>query len=265
MSERVLIERDGHVAEVVMNRAEKSNALDAAMFEALADAGRRLAHDSTVRAVVLRGDGAHFCAGVDLTTLQAGLMDNAAFRLRATQRQPGEAGNEFQMPAHIWRELPVPVIAALQGVAYGGGMQIALGADIRIAAHDARFSIMEMKWGLVPDMGLMATLPRLMRIDVAKELVLTGRVLGAEEAQRLGLVTRLAEDPLTAARDAAQAIATRSPDAVRGAKAILERGWRLDPDAALALEAETQGKVMGLANQIEAVQANLEKRPPKFA
>ncbi|MEL6233932.1 MAG: crotonase/enoyl-CoA hydratase family protein [Pseudomonadota bacterium] len=265
MTDRVSVERDGHVAEVVLNRPDKGNALDGAMFAALADTGRSLARDADLRAVVLRGSGGHFCTGIDLSALQGGLMDNAAFRARSQIRQGEEAGNEFQAPAQVWRDLAVPVIAALHGVSYGGGMQIALGADIRFAAPDARFSIMEMKWGLVPDMGLMATLPRLMRIDQAKDLILTGRVVEAAEAAELGLVTRVVEDPLAAAREAAQAIANRSPDAVQGAKRLVEGGWLLDPAAALRLEAEVQGDVIGLPNQIEAVMANLQKRAPSFS
>lgn len=158
----------------------------------------------------------------------------------------------------------MPVIAALHGVAYGGGCQIALGADIRIAAPDARLSIMEIKWGLIPDMGLMAALPRLVRMDVAKDLVFSGRVVGAEEALALGLITRIAADPLAAAQEEAQKIAQRSPDAIRAAKALLEQGWNEPPGRALRLEAELQAAVIGMPNQVEAVRANLEKRAPDF-
>lgn len=264
MSERVTITREGDVAIVAMSRADKLNALDMAMFEALAAAGESLRHDAGLRAVVLTGEGEHFCAGIDLTSLQGPLSDNAGFRDTAMHPAAGEIANRFQKAAFVWKELPVPVIAAIRGVAYGGGCQVALGADIRIAAPDARLSVMEVKWGLIPDMALMASLPRLLRMDLAKDLVLSARVVGAEEAQRLGLVTRIEADPLAAARDEARRIAQRSPDAIRAAKALLERGWAAAPADALRLEAELQAEILGMANQQEAVKANLEKRPPVF-
>ena len=265
MSDRITITRDGPVAIVTLSRAEKFNALDPAMFAGITEAGEALRGDASVRAVVLTGAGDHFCAGLDLASFQSSLMDAAAFSTRALSRPDGEIANEFQKPMHVWKEIPVPVIAALRGVAYGGGCQLALGADIRIAAPDVRLSVMEVKWGLVPDMGLTTALPRLMRIDVAKDLVLTGRIVEAEEALAIGLVTRIEADPLAAGIAAAHAMAERSPDAIRGIKALLERSWTAAPADALRMEAEIQASVIGGANQREAVRANLEKRKPVFA
>lgn len=264
MGDRVTMSIDGFVATVALSRPDKFNALDQAMFAEIARAGGEIRRDQRVRAVVLHGQGEHFCAGIDISSLQGFLASNAEFRGRALHPGEGEAANEFQKCAHVWREIDVPVIAAVQGVAFGGGLQIALGADIRIAAPDARFSLMEVKWGLVPDMGALAVLPRLMRIDAAKELLWTGRVVAAPEALQLGLVTSIRDDPLLAAQDLAAQIAARSPDAIRAGKALYDQGWGCPPADALALEARMQASIIGMANQREAVSANLEKRMPAF-
>ena len=264
MDDRVRLSMSGFVATVALNRPDKSNALDQAMFAEIARAGSEIREDRQVRAVVLHGEGEHFCAGIDLSCLQGFLTSNAEFRGRALNPGAGEAANEFQKCAHVWREIEVPVIAAVHGVAFGGGLQIALGADIRIAAPDARLSLMEVKWGLVPDMGAMVALPRLMRIDAAKELVWSGRIVPAAEALQLGLVTSIRDDPLGAAQELADQIAARSPDAIRAGKALLDQGWTTTPAEALALEAQMQARVIGMENQREAVAANLERRPPAF-
>lgn len=261
----VSLVRRGAVAEVTIDRPAKMNALDAAVFAGLPRAAAAIAADASVRAVVLTGAGANFSAGIDIDHLKAAVASGADFGARLMARPEGTAANEFQAPARCWQELDRPVIAALRGVCFGGGAQIALGADLRFAAPDLRMSIMEIKWGLIPDMGLMASLPRLMRMDRAKDLVLTGRIVGAEEALALGLVTRIEADPLAAAREAAEAMAARSPDAIRRAKRLLEAAWTADPADALRLEAVLQGEVIGRPNQVEAVRANMEKRPPRFA
>ncbi len=231
-SERVRIEVADHVATVTMTRADKHNALDLAMFEGIIAAAERLMSEPGVRAVVLHGEGPSFCSGLDLVSLMASGegLDGIGKRAR-TARSP----NWFQRAAYDWIRVPVPVIAAIHGNCLGGGLQIALGADIRIAAPDARLSVMEVKWGLVPDMSITRTLPRLVGIDVAKELTYTGRVFSGAEAAELGVVTRVADEPLAAAQSLAAEIATRSPDAVRGAKRLLDESWtgtaRGDPGA----------------------------------
>jgi enoyl-CoA hydratase/carnithine racemase len=259
-SDRVRIEIADHVAMVTLTRAEKHNALDAAMFEAIIGAAERVARAPGVRAAVLHGDGPSFCSGLDLMSMMSdpsglpGLIE----RLRAG------VPTWFQRAAYDWVRVPVPVIAAVHGNCLGGGLQIALGADIRIAAPDARLSVMEIKWGLIPDMSITRTLPRLVGLDVAKELTYTGRVFGGEEALRLGVVTRLSEDPLAAAQQLAAEIAARSPDAVRAAKRLFDEAWQGPADATLALEAELQQGLIGSPNQLAAVTAGLAKQPADF-
>lgn len=262
--DRVRVTIANHVAEVALIRADKANALDTEMFAAIGEAGESLKGNRDIRAVVLYGEGKHFCAGLDLSRFGGESGSNEAFRERAFSLAQGEIANGAQKPSYVWKEIEVPVIAALQGVAFGGGCQIALGADIRIATPDARLSIMEIKWGLVPDMGVTASLPRLVRMDIAKDLVFTGRIVGAEEAQRIGLVTRIAEDPLAAAREAAAFIATRNPAAIRADKTLLESSWLASPADGLRLEAELQAGIIGMPNQKEAVRAEMEKRTPNF-
>lgn len=261
MSERVLVSIDGHVADVMLNRADKLNALDLPMFEALVAAADRIAGERSVRAVVLHGDGENFCAGIDLSVFSDPAMDFAD--ALNTPLDPSPA-NIFQRVAYAWRELPIPVICALQGVAFGGGLQVALGADVRYAAPDARLSIMEAKWGIIPDMGISTTLRHLVGPDLVKELAWTARILESEEAQRLGIVTAIKTDPLQASRDLAAACASRSPEAVRGIKKLVNEAWELPEKHALALEASLQGGIIGGENQREAVRANLDRRAPEF-
>ncbi|HEX4108328.1 MAG TPA: crotonase/enoyl-CoA hydratase family protein [Solirubrobacteraceae bacterium] len=251
----------GHVATVTLARPERHNAIDIAMFRALRDARNGLREDPSVRAVVLCGEGPSFCSGVDFPsfTTERGFDAEAAF-----ERWAGEAGNLCQSVAEGWCEVPVPVIAAVRGVAFGGGFQIALGADIRICAPDARLALLETGFGLLPDMGATRTLARLVAIDVAKDLTLSGRVVSGQEAHALGLVTRLADDPLDAALALARDCARRSPDAMRAAKRLFDASRALDREAALALEERMQRMLMGTPNQVEAVRAATAHRTPDF-
>jgi enoyl-CoA hydratase/carnithine racemase len=263
MADRVQITKRGRVAHVELNRPEKLNALDMPMFEALLRAGEWILSESGVRAVVLSGAGRAFCAGLDFGSfLQMGQASTG--RPRLLDRVPGKPGNLAQRVAWIWQEVPVPVIAAVHGVAFGGGLQIALGADIRVAAPDARLSIMEIRWGLIPDMSGTQTLRRLLRLDVAKELTFTGRIVSGEEAAQLGLVTRCAADPLGAAFALAEEIAEKSPHAVRSAKKLWNRAVEVGLAEGLELEEQMQLQLIGSPNQLEAVRANLEKRSPEF-
>ena len=266
MTDLVTIETKDGVADVRLNRPEKYNALSSDMFQAIIEAGENLAQARDVRAVVLSGNGRGFCAGLDMENMQ-GLASSG-------DAEEGSAGellargdgpeNHAQRPAWVWKTLPVPVIAAIHGVAYGGGLQVALGADIRIAAPDAKLSVMEIKWGLIPDMSLTQTLRDLVPLDVAKELTFTGRVLSGEDAKALGLVTRVAEDPHAAAMALAREIAGKSPEAVRAGKKLYEDSWHADARTGLTLEAELQTSLIGKPNQVEAVMANFEKRAPEF-
>ena len=219
--ERVRIEIADHVAVVTLTRGDKHNALDVPMFEGIIAAAEQLTAEAGVRAVVLHGEGPSFCSGLDVMSIMAAGGGIEAI----TEPLNGDVPNWFQRTAHDWLQLPVPVIAAIHGNCFGGGLQIALAADIRIATPDARLSVMEVKWGLVPDMSISRTLPRLVSIDVAKELTFTGRVFSGSEARELGVVTRLEEDPLGAARALAAEIAGRSPDAVRAAKRLYNEAW----------------------------------------
>ncbi len=262
MTDRVTITIDGHVAHVMLNRAHKYNALDLNMFEALDAAAGSLREESTVRAVVLHGAGENFCAGIDTS-----MFTDPSVGLDARMFEPVEPSlaNLFQRAAYAWRELPVPVICALQGIAYGGGLQIALGADLRIAAPDARFSIMEAKWGIVPDMAMSTTLRGIVPADRVKELAWSARIFGADEALGLGIVTAVEDDPLAAAGAMAAEYAAKSPEAIRGIKRLVNEAWALSESEALAMEARLQLGVLGSPNQLEAVTANLERRPAKFA
>ncbi|MBT8082960.1 MAG: crotonase/enoyl-CoA hydratase family protein [Gammaproteobacteria bacterium] len=262
MSEALQVTIDGHVAEVMLNRPARLNALDIDTFVALDAAARSIAADGSVRAVVLHGAGENFCSGIDLEALAAGGEKVAATLLRPVE---GSAANLAQRAAYAWRELPVPVICALRGVAFGGGFQVAMGADLRYAAPEAKFSIMESKWGLIPDMAISTTLRGIVAPDRVKELAFLADVFGADEALRIGAVTRICEDPLAAARATAAAIAERSPDAIRGVKRLVNEAWALPEADCLALEAAIQVRILGGPNQAEAVSANLEKRRPKFA
>jgi enoyl-CoA hydratase/carnithine racemase len=174
------------------------------------------------------------------------------------------AANVFQRAAYAWRELCVPVICAVTGITYGGGLQIALGADVRFASRDTKFSIMESKWGLIPDMGISTTLRDIVAPDHIKELAWSGRVFDAAEALRLGMVTAIVDDAVLAARELARICAARSPQAIQGIKTLVNQAWRMSDEAALALEAQLQGAIIGSANQREAVLANIDKRVPKF-
>lgn len=256
----VLVAVEAGVAHVRLNRPDKRNGLDLAMFRAIVAAGERLALDRSVRAVVISGEGAAFCAGLDWGAFLAMGAEGARILL---EREADTTANLAQRVAWVWRELPVPVIAALHGPVFGGGFQIALAADLRIAAPDTQLSAMEVRYGLIPDMGLSQTLPRLVRADVAKELVFTGRLVGAEEALTLGLVTKIAADPVATARALAREIASRSPDAVRAAKCLLDAPG-LDPAGSLALETALQLGLMGRPNQLEAVASTIQKRAGVF-
>lgn len=252
------------IAEVLLNRPAQKNALSQEMFEAIAQAGQDLKADPSLRAVVLSGADGDFCSGLDMAFMASmgGQLD--AMRERILNPPEGEVANWFQKPAYVWQELAVPVIAAIEGVCLGGGLQIALGADFRIARLDARLSIMEAKWGLIPDMGISQSLPRLMAADRAKMLMMSAEMISSERALAEGLVTEVADDPMARARELATAIARKSPDAIRGIKTLVEEVWTMAPGAGLRREAEIQAPIIGAPNQIEAVMANMQKRAPQF-
>jgi enoyl-CoA hydratase/carnithine racemase len=262
MTSRVTLAVVDHVARVTLNRPDKHNAIDYQMFSELAGAGKQLAEDRSVRAVILHGAGEHFCAGIDISVFQ---QKEPVATAEAMAPRDGSPANLFQRAAYIWREIPVPVICAIQGAAYGGGLQIALGADLRFAAPDARLSIMEIKWGLIPDMAFSTTLRGIVPMDIAKSLVWSGKIIGGGEALRLGLVTEVHDDPLQAANEMAHSISQKSPDAIRAAKQLINESWAQSEADALRLEARLQMSLLGQKNQVEAARANIERRSPEFS
>jgi enoyl-CoA hydratase/carnithine racemase len=258
--ERVSVEIDGPVAVVTLNRADKLNALDFPMFDALAAAGRRLAKERSVRAVILRGDGRGFCAGLDF----AGFGKEPRRVFTAFLRRPFQPTNLFQEVCWTWRTLPMPVIAVIHGVCYGGGLQIALGADFRIAAPDADLCVMEAKWGLIPDMTGTVTLTELLPLDVAKRLAITGEHLSGVQAHELGMVSSVSDDPLAAARSLAAVIAEHSPDAVAATKRALDTAWHNKPARAFRLERWSQFRLLRGANHKIARKAGAAKETPEY-
>jgi len=267
-SDRVSVSVESGVAHVRLDRPDKRNALDLAMFRAIAAAGESLKAEPGLRAVVLSGNGASFCVGLDFGAFEQMVGGGGA-------SIGGDGGGIGDLTASgithlgqqicwVWQELEVPVIAAVQGHALGGGLQLALGADIRIAHPDARLSVREVHWGLTPDMTGTLILARLVRPDVAKELCFTARVLDAREGHELGLVTRLSDDPLAAATELAEEIAGRSPDAVRGVKRLFAGLTTAGHAEQFALERRTIGALIGTPNQVEAIAANFESRGPSF-
>jgi enoyl-CoA hydratase/carnithine racemase len=248
-----------------LNRPDKLNALDQAMFDALVATGKALAADRALRAVVLSGEGRAFCAGLDFASFMAMASGGQERRARSLlDRDEGSPANLAQQAAYVWTSLPVPVIAAVHGFAYGGGLQIALAADLRLVHPDAQLSVMEIKWGLIPDMTGTQTLRHLVRLDVAKELTFTGRLVSGREAAALGLATRVSETPRDDALALAREIAGKSPSAIRAGKRLLNRSVDVGLRDGLRLEEEIQLGLIGQPNQLEAVQANMEKRAPRF-
>ena len=286
--DRVAVTIDAGVADVRLNRPDKINALDPAMFAGIVEAGEALKADRSVRAVVLSGEGRGFCAGLDFSSFQAMAGDGPEAGVGSASEQPARerSGSSAertegttqanimsteqrithlgQQAAYVWQELEVPVIAAVHGVALGGGAQIALGADLRIVAPDARISILEIRWGLVPDMTGTWMLPRLVGLDVAKELTFTGRMVSGEEAVKIGLATRVADDPRAEALALATEIAGKSPQAVRGAKRLLNASVGRPVAEQFDDERKTIGALIGSPAQVEAVTAYFEKRDPVF-
>jgi enoyl-CoA hydratase/carnithine racemase len=273
MSDRVTVSVDAGVADVRLNRPEKRNAIDGAMFIALAEAGERMKTEPGLRCVVLSGEGASFCAGLDFGSFQQISEGDRPEGAPAEGGRPaGNPGSMVdgrithlgQQVAWVWQEVPVPVIAAVHGHALGGGIQIALGADIRIVHPDAQLSVREVHWGLVPDMTGTLTLSRLVRPDVAKELTFTARMVTGSEALALGLATRLSETPREDALTMASEIAGRSPEAVRGAKALFNRLIGDGAAEQFSEERRVIGGLIGTPNQVESITANFERRPPVF-
>lgn len=265
MADRIRMTITDGVADVRMIRTDKMNALDEAMMLALVETGEKLKTQKGLRAVVLSGEGRAFSAGLDMSNFAA--MESGSRNgpsVIATERTPNGA-NRAQQTAMVWRELPVPVIAAVHGVAFGGGFQVCLGADLRFVAADARLSIMEIKWGLIPDMGGIELLHHFVRDDLLRDLTYTGRIFSGTEALSLGIATRVCADPRAEALAYAAEIAGKNPDAIRAGKRLLNLSWTASRAEILKAETDEQMALIGSANQVEAIRANLQKRAPNFA
>ncbi|WP_299210524.1 crotonase/enoyl-CoA hydratase family protein [uncultured Tateyamaria sp.] len=262
MSDRVSVTYENHIAHVRLTRADKMNAVDQAMIDGIIAAGNEVAA-SNARVCVISGEGKGFCAGIDIGGLGA-MIGKDPVDLMMPRTHGDGTTNQWQEVSMVWTRVPVPVIAAVHGVCFGAGMQLALGADIRIAAPDARFAVMEMKWGIVPDMGGMVLMPRLLRSDVMRKLTYTAEPISAEQAEAWGLVTELADDPLAAAMALAEALTLKSPAALRAAKALIGYAETHAPDDILLEESRAQAGLMGTPEQMEVVAAQMQKRPPVF-
>ncbi|MYL27708.1 MULTISPECIES: crotonase/enoyl-CoA hydratase family protein [Halomonadaceae] len=255
MSDRVTLEIDNDIAYVTLNRPDKYNGLDMAMFDAIASTAKTLKKDRSIRAVIIQGAGKAFCSGLDVKSVSANPVNFAKLLFK-----PGrKISNLAQDVGYLWREVPAPVIAVTHGVCYGGGLQIALGADFRYSTRDCEFSIMEAKWGLIPDMSITTTLSELMPIDKAKELTMTARVVEAPEAERLGMVTHVSDTPLDDALAFVEELKAKSPDAVAATKLLYNRAWQADDRTALGWESRLQKKIIARANQRTAVARNTGK------
>lgn len=257
MAESVQLDIQNDIAIVTLNRPDKFNGLDMAMFDGITAAARKLRKNKHVRAVILRGEGKAFCSGLDVKTVSRNPLNFARLLLK-----PGlKISNLAQDVGYLWRQVPAPVIAVTHGYCFGGGLQIALGADFRYTTPDCEFSIMEAKWGLIPDMSLTVTLRELIPIDLAKELTFTGRRFNGEEAKAMGLVTRVCTDPMAEALAFAEQLRERSPDAVAAAKLLFNRTWVADDKAALDEETRLQTRIIGRYNQRAAASRNLSDKP----
>ena len=263
MTERISVEMSDGVADVRLDRGDKMNAMDADMFEALLDTADELATTRGLRAVVLSGNGPSWSAGLDLSMF-AGMAEGADSVGSIGAMVEGKITHRAQQAVWGWHELPVPVIGAIHGVAFGAGFQLPIGCDIRIVHPEVRMSILEIRWGITPDMTCTHLLPGIIGADVAKELIWTGREVDGDEALRLGLATRVSDDPHGAAMELATTIASKSPDAIRAGKRLVEAAYAEDFAIAFAKEREEIFALIGSPNQTESVTAWFEKRDADY-
>ena len=259
----VTLEIEGAIAQVRLNRPDCFNALSIEAFEALLETAREIQGSRSVRVVVMAGEGDNFCSGIDFNMFSQ-VTDVKALIDRLMAPVPNSPANLVQSSSYAWRQLGVPVIAALEGTVFGAGLQLALACDIRLGAPGTQFSVMEIRWGLIPDLSITQTLTRQVRDDVARELTYSGRIVEAEEASDIGLLTRVVSKPLLAANNLAEEITGRNPAAIRAAKRLYTEAWTAPPEQGLSLEANLQRTLLGTANQMEAAMANMQHREPHF-
>jgi len=257
MNDTLSYQIENGIATVTLNRPEKMNALSTDLFEALIEAGEAIKVDKSVRVVILHGAGKAFCAGLDMDLMKA--VSDTDLKVRTHG-----ISNMFQQVCWVWHEMPAPVIAAVHGTCFGGGLQIMTGADIRYVHPDTKLSIMELKWGIVPDMAGTQLWSTYVREDIIRELTYTARIFSGNEAGEYGFATRVCDDPLAAAQATAEQIANKNPHAIRAAKRLINNQRQPDLAAGLMAESVEQMELMNTPNQLEAVTANFEKRAPKF-
>lgn len=258
MSERVTLSVENHIADVRFNRPDKMNALDPEQIDAIIEVTDKLAEMKDVRAIVLSGNGKGFCAGLDMSSFTKSSTTGSLI-----DRSYGNA-NIYQHVVLQWRRLAAPVIVAIHGACVGGGLQFASAADVRIATPDSKLSIMEMRWGLIPDMGSYSTWRNFVRDDILRELTYTNRIFSGEEGKDLGFVSHLADDPLAKAMELAAEIAGKNPDAIKAAKRLMNKLPDMNEDEILMMESVEQDKVGKGPNQKEAVMAFMQKRAANF-
>ncbi|WP_163338891.1 crotonase/enoyl-CoA hydratase family protein [Desulfopila sp. IMCC35008] len=254
-TDRVQLDIEENIAYVTLNRPDKHNGLDEEMLLSLIHTARTIRKDRSIRCVILQGNGPSFCAGLDFGYV----AKHPIMVPKYFAKLPWTKANNFQRVAHIWRELPIPVIAVIHGNCFGGGMQIILACDYRIAEPDANLSILEMKWGLIPDMSGMVTLSRLTRVDIAQELTMTGRFFSGQEGAEYGLISKISADPLAEARELARTICEKSPDAIAATKYLFKKTWKKDTRMALLWERLTQLRLFASKNQRIAMHNALNK------
>ncbi len=258
----VLLSVENHIAKVTLNRPEKLNALSIDMFDALIKVGRQIAEDESIRCVILNANGPSFCSGLDLANFSPD--PNAEMNKDLTIRE-FEDCNKWQKAVWVWHECPVPVIAVGQGVIYGGGLQIFSAADIKFVHPESTLCILEMRWGIIPDMGGTQLWPLSVRMDILKELCYTNRKFSANEAVDYGFATHLSQDPLADAMTLAEQIASKSPSAIVQAKYVLNKAPYLSEADGLMLESEAQQAIIRKENQMEAIFSQMQKRPASFS
>jgi len=269
INDRIELTVEKHVAHVQFSRPEKMNALDDKLFAAIPAAAQKIRDDQSIRAVVVSGAGGNFCAGLDKSNFTKLLKKNdmelssVEAPTKLADRTHGIA-NAVQYAVWAWRELPMPVIAAVEGVALGGGLQIALGADLRYAAADSRYSILELKWGFIPDMSSTQIMRHMVRDDVIRELTYTARMFTAQEAKEWGFVTAVVDDPVAHAMAVAEDIVGKNPHAIRAAKRVIDASYYQTAAEGLLMESSEQDNIIGQPNQIEAIMSTLEGRAPNY-
>ncbi len=261
MNSLVVVEKKENIAIVSLNRPEKHNGLNMVMIESLINAAKEIKKDKQIRAVVLQGNGESFCAGLDFGSV----AQKPASIVPKFLKWPWQKANDFQRVAYIWRELPMPVIAVIHGNCFGGGIQIALGADFRFASPDSKLSVMEMKWGLIPDMSGTISINEQLPLDIAKDLAMTGRVISGEEAKEINLVTWLDDNPKEAAFEYAKLLASKSPDAIRACKALFSKNRHASESEALRRERLYQMWMFATPNQRKAMKAGMKKEEAEFS